>query len=69
MITHTVVGVLKGTKFGTKDDSILGVGAHYGTVSTTKGKHNILRKLIQYRRICSNCRLFKELTRPVRRNI
>ena len=34
---HTVVGVLKGTKFGTKDDSILGVGAHYDTVNTTKG--------------------------------
>ena len=38
---HTVIGVLKGTKFGTKDDAILGVGAHYDTVSTTKGKHNI----------------------------
>jgi hypothetical protein len=38
---HTVVGVLKGTKFGMKDDSILGVGAHYDTVRTTKGKHNI----------------------------
>jgi hypothetical protein len=24
-----------------KDDSILGVGAHYDTVRTTKGKHNI----------------------------
>jgi hypothetical protein len=37
----TVIGILKGTKFGTKDDAILGVGAHYDTVNTTKGKHNI----------------------------
>ena len=34
---HTVIGVLRGTKFGTKDDAILGVGAHYDTVNTTKG--------------------------------
>ena len=33
----TVIGILKGTKFGTKDDVILGVGAHYDTVNTTKG--------------------------------
>ena len=38
---HTVIGVLRGTKFGTKDDAILGVGAHYDTGNTTKGKHNI----------------------------
>jgi hypothetical protein len=38
---HTVIGVLRGTKFGTKDDAILAVGAHYDTVNTTKGKHNI----------------------------
>ena len=38
---HTVVGVLKGTNFGMKNDSILGVGAHYDTVNTTKGKHHI----------------------------
>ena len=34
---HTVIGVLRGTKFGTKDDAILGVGAHYDTGNTTKG--------------------------------
>jgi hypothetical protein len=38
---YTVIGVLTGTKFGMKDDAILAVGAHYDTVNTTKGKHNI----------------------------
>ena len=42
---HTVIGVLKGTKIGTKDDLILAVGAHYDTVNTTKGKHNIWENL------------------------
>jgi hypothetical protein len=61
---HTVIGVLRGTKFGTKDDAILAVGAHYDTVNTTKGKHNIWENL----RISSNCRFLKDLTRPVRDN-
>ena len=61
---HTVIGVLNGTKFGTNDDAILAVGAHYDTVNTTKGKHNIWENL----RICSNCRFLKDLTRPVRDN-
>ncbi|CAC5425943.1 unnamed protein product [Mytilus coruscus] len=34
---QSVIGVLKGTRFGTADDLITGLGAHYDTVSTSKG--------------------------------
>ncbi|KAH3706175.1 hypothetical protein DPMN_065556 [Dreissena polymorpha] len=32
-----IIGVLKGDNFGTYDDQIIGVGAHYDTVHVTKG--------------------------------
>ncbi|XP_052249141.1 uncharacterized protein YfbL-like isoform X2 [Dreissena polymorpha] len=32
-----IIGVLKGDNFGTYDDQIIGVGAHYDTVNVTKG--------------------------------
>ncbi|KAH3706178.1 hypothetical protein DPMN_065559 [Dreissena polymorpha] len=32
-----VIGILKGDNFGTYDDQIIGVGAHYDTVNITKG--------------------------------
>ncbi|XP_052796183.1 aminopeptidase S-like isoform X2 [Mya arenaria] len=32
-----VIGVLKGERFGTYDDKLVGVGAHYDTVKITKG--------------------------------
>ena len=32
-----VIGVLKGENFGTADDKIVGIGAHYDTVNTTAG--------------------------------
>ncbi|VDI22130.1 Hypothetical predicted protein [Mytilus galloprovincialis] len=34
---QSVIGVLKGTRFGTADDLISGLGAHYDTVNTSKG--------------------------------
>ncbi|XP_052102073.1 uncharacterized protein LOC127735795 isoform X3 [Mytilus californianus] len=34
---QSVIGVLKGTRFGTADDLITGLGAHYDTVLTSKG--------------------------------
>lgn len=36
-IFTNVVGMLKGTNFGTKDDKIIGLGAHYDTTQNTKG--------------------------------
>ncbi|XP_063441973.1 uncharacterized protein LOC134722293 [Mytilus trossulus] len=34
---QTVIGILRGTNFGTVHDRIIGLGAHYDTVNTTKG--------------------------------
>jgi len=33
----SVIGILKGTEFGRVSDRLIGIGAHYDTVNSTKG--------------------------------
>lgn len=33
----SVIGILKGTEFGRISDRLIGIGAHYDTVNSTKG--------------------------------